>query len=81
MTTHTGTDPYIERTDLFIDGDWQPPLSTETYTVVSPATEEPIGRVPIASAKESTARWPPPGAPSKDRCPRGPPPPLWNEPR
>jgi aldehyde dehydrogenase (NAD+) len=52
MTTHTGTDPYIERTDLFIDGDWQPPLSTETYTVVSPATEEPIGRVPIASAKD-----------------------------
>jgi aldehyde dehydrogenase (NAD+) len=52
MTTHTGTDLYIERTDLFIDGDWQPPLSTETYTVVSPATEEPIGRVPIAGAKD-----------------------------
>jgi hypothetical protein len=45
MTTHTGMDLYIERTDLFIDGDWQPPLSTETYTVVSPATEEPE-RVP-----------------------------------
>jgi hypothetical protein len=30
MTTHTGTDPYIERTDLFIDGDRQPPLSTRS---------------------------------------------------
>ena len=52
MTTHTGMDPYIERTDLFIDGGWQPPLSTETYTVVSPATEEPIGRVPVAGYKD-----------------------------
>ena len=53
MTTHTGTDSHIERTDLFIDGDWQPPLSTETYTVVSPATEEAIGRGPNGSRSTS----------------------------
>ncbi|MGC9538904.1 aldehyde dehydrogenase [Streptomyces sp. UG1] len=52
MTTHTDTDPYIERTALFIDGDWQSTLSEETYTVVSPATEEPMGRVPVAGAKD-----------------------------
>ncbi|MGV9339994.1 aldehyde dehydrogenase [Streptomyces sp. NPDC003688] len=45
-------DTYTEHTTLYIDGDRQQPLSTDTYTVVSPSTEEEIGRVPVAGAKD-----------------------------
>ncbi|MDT4931198.1 MAG: aldehyde dehydrogenase [Pseudonocardiales bacterium] len=34
---------------LFLGGTWQSPLGTETIDVVSPATEELVGRVPAAS--------------------------------
>lgn len=45
-------DTYREHTSLYIDGDLQQPLSAETYNVVSPSTEEEIGRVPVAGAKD-----------------------------
>jgi aldehyde dehydrogenase (NAD+) len=38
---------------LFIGGSWQTPLGQETIDVVSPATEDPIGRVPVASKDDA----------------------------
>jgi betaine-aldehyde dehydrogenase len=40
------------RTDLFIGGGWVAPESTEVIEVVSPATEEVIGRAPHASTAD-----------------------------
>ncbi|EHI12707.1 aldehyde dehydrogenase [Mycolicibacterium thermoresistibile] len=37
---------------FFIDGDWREPASTETFTVISPASGEPIGSVPSASTAD-----------------------------
>ncbi|MEU3657071.1 aldehyde dehydrogenase [Streptomyces sp. NPDC032161] len=45
-------DTYREHTSLYIDGSLQQPLSTTTHTVVSPSTEQEIGRIPIAGAKD-----------------------------
>ena len=40
------------RERFFIDGVWQPPASGELVPVHSPASEEPIGAVPRASAPD-----------------------------
>src|SRR6185295_7854576 len=40
------------REGFFIDGAWQPPASGALAPVSSPATEEPIGAVPRASAPD-----------------------------
>ncbi|GGN19331.1 aldehyde dehydrogenase [Streptomyces fuscichromogenes] len=45
-------DTYRDISSLYIDGEQQRPLSTETYTVVSPSTEEEIGHIPVAGAKD-----------------------------
>jgi aldehyde dehydrogenase (NAD+) len=38
--------------DLFIGGSWQRARSTEYHTVVSPSTEEAVGRVPLGSTMD-----------------------------
>lgn len=40
------------RDRFFIDGQWSAPSTQETFTVVSPATEEPFGEIPVAAAKD-----------------------------
>lgn len=44
-----------ERYGLFIDGNWRPAFSGATYGVVNPATEEPLGEAPRASAEDAEA--------------------------
>jgi aldehyde dehydrogenase (NAD+) len=39
--------------DLFIDGKWTPGEGTDVIDVIDPATEESIGQVPEASAKDA----------------------------
>jgi aldehyde dehydrogenase (NAD+) len=46
------SDVEMVRTDLFIGGGWVAPESTEVIEVVSPATEEVIGRAPHASTAD-----------------------------
>ena len=46
------SDVEMTRTDLFIGGGWVTPQSTEVIEVVSPATEEVIGRAPHASTAD-----------------------------
>jgi aldehyde dehydrogenase (NAD+) len=48
-------DSFTEHTSFYIDGDWQQPLGSETYTVIGASTEEPIGRVPVAGGKDIDA--------------------------
>lgn len=48
-------DSFTEHTSFSIDGGWQQPLGSETYTVIGAATEEPIGRVPVAGTKDIDA--------------------------
>ncbi|MGW0582498.1 aldehyde dehydrogenase family protein, partial [Streptomyces sp. NPDC002920] len=48
-------DSYVEQTSFHIDGSSRPPLSSETYTVISASTEEEIGRVPVAGTKDVEA--------------------------
>ena len=43
------------RDTLFIGGDWVPPAGTATITVVSPATEQAVGRTPLGSAADVDA--------------------------
>src|ERR1700686_3081176 len=40
------------RDRLFIGGDWVAPAGTDMLTVVSPYTERPIGRVPMATTTD-----------------------------
>ena len=40
---------FIERKDLYIDGEWVPSQSRATIEVIAAATELPLGRVPDAS--------------------------------
>ena len=47
------SDVEMVRTDLFIGGGWVAPESTEVIEVVSPATEEVIGRAPHAAVIEA----------------------------
>jgi len=42
----TTTVPTTRRYELFIDGEWLPSLSGETFERESPATGEPIGAFP-----------------------------------
>ena len=49
---------------LFIGGEWVEPSSTSVFDVVSPTTEELVGRVPEARTPTSTGPWPPPARPS-----------------
>lgn len=44
-----------DHNELFIGGSWRPPLGTEVLDVYSPATEERIGRVPLANADDMAA--------------------------
>lgn len=44
-----------ERTDHFIGGAWVPASGSEVLEVVSPATEEVVGRVPVATEAEIDA--------------------------
>src|SRR3954462_7865667 len=37
---------------FYVDGEWVAPESTETFTTISPATEEPVGRSPLAGAAD-----------------------------
>ena len=46
------SDVEMVRTDLFIGGGWVAPESTEVIEVVSPATEEVIGRAPHAGTAD-----------------------------
>jgi len=43
------TPAFLERNDLFIDGEWAPSRSGATIEVLGAATEQPIGRAPDAS--------------------------------
>ncbi|MCB5169121.1 aldehyde dehydrogenase [Streptomyces bambusae] len=43
---------FVEHGKLFIGGEWADPLGTETIEVVSPHTEQVIGRVPHASRED-----------------------------
>ncbi len=45
----------FERTDHFIGGDWIPAAGTEVLEVVSPSTEQVVGRVPVATEAEVDA--------------------------
>ncbi|GAA5121825.1 aldehyde dehydrogenase family protein [Haloechinothrix salitolerans] len=57
----------MQRTNLYIDGEWRPPLSGEYGDVENPATEQLIGQVPAAgvadvdsavlAAREALAGW------------------------
>jgi aldehyde dehydrogenase (NAD+) len=40
---------------LFIGGEWRTPLGRDTIDVVSPATEEVVGRAPLASAEDAAS--------------------------
>lgn len=51
MTEHTGVD-YIEHQQLYIGGALTDPAGGDTIEVVSPHTEQPIGRVPHASRED-----------------------------
>ena len=42
-------------TEFYIDGTWRPTESTETFTVISPSTGEPIGEVPRATRDDIDA--------------------------
>ncbi|WP_375476346.1 aldehyde dehydrogenase family protein [uncultured Jatrophihabitans sp.] len=44
-----------ERSEHFIGGKWLPATGTETLEVISPTTEEVVGRVPIATSGEVDA--------------------------
>src|SRR5258705_10011297 len=41
-----------EHDHLFIGGDWVAPAGSKRLTVVSPYTEQPVGRVPLGSAAD-----------------------------
>ena len=38
--------------DFYIDGAWVPPATPATRDVINPATEQPIGRISMGSAKD-----------------------------
>ena len=40
---------------LYIGGDWVKPKGKEVYTVINPATEEAIGKVPVGTAADADA--------------------------
>jgi acyl-CoA reductase-like NAD-dependent aldehyde dehydrogenase len=40
---------------LYIDGAWATPSSSETISVVSPSTEQVIGRIPQAAGEDIDA--------------------------
>jgi aldehyde dehydrogenase (NAD+) len=42
----------MNRAQLYLDGQWVPPSSTETIPVENPATEEVLGRVPAGTAED-----------------------------
>jgi len=42
-------------TSLFVDGDWRQPSSSEVITVISPATEQAIGRAPCGAEADVDA--------------------------
>ena len=42
----------IERTQIFIDGQWVPSSGSGVITVTNPATEEPFATVPRGSAQD-----------------------------
>ena len=41
--------PLMERDAFFVDGGWVEPASAERFDVVSPSTEQVVGRVPVAT--------------------------------
>ena len=43
---------WIEHTKLYIGGEWVAPSGSDTIEVISPHTEQPIGRVPRATAAD-----------------------------
>ena len=43
----------IERTELYINGQWVLPAGTDTFEVINPATETVLGRVPAATAADA----------------------------
>lgn len=71
-------DRLLHRRDFFIGGRWVPPLGTERVPVVSPATEEVVGEVPVAvtadidaavaAARDAFDRGPWPGTPPAERA-------------
>jgi len=42
------TDQLMYRPEFFVGGDWTPPTGDDMFDVVSPSTEEVVGRVPVA---------------------------------
>ncbi|MBX6320396.1 MAG: NAD-dependent succinate-semialdehyde dehydrogenase [Rhodospirillaceae bacterium] len=44
-----------EQYGLFVDGRWRPAGDGGTYAVINPATEEPIGRAPLATRADAEA--------------------------
>jgi succinate-semialdehyde dehydrogenase/glutarate-semialdehyde dehydrogenase len=40
---------------LFVGGQWRPAAGGASYAVTNPATEEPLGRAPLASAEDAEA--------------------------
>ncbi|MDJ1130680.1 aldehyde dehydrogenase [Streptomyces iconiensis] len=51
MTEHTGVE-YVEHQQLYIGGTLTDPAGEDTIEVVSPHTEQPIGRVPHAARED-----------------------------
>jgi aldehyde dehydrogenase (NAD+) len=51
----TGALPMFERTDHFIAGRWVDANGSETIDVISPSTEQLVGRVPVALPEEIDA--------------------------
>lgn len=45
----------LHRDSFFIDGKWVKPLSSETITIISPRTEEPVGSCPGAGEQDIEA--------------------------
>lgn len=59
------------RDHLYIGGTWVESASSDRLDVISPATEEVIGRVPAATSRTLTARCRPPASPSTTDRGRG----------
>ncbi|KKD02605.1 aldehyde dehydrogenase family protein [Streptomyces sp. WM6386] len=54
MTLQDQSAPVVER-DLFIDNEWRPSTDGRSQSLVNPATEEPFGKVALASSADVDA--------------------------
>lgn len=45
--------PNVPHRELYINGEWQPPLHKRRLDIISPATEEKVGTIPAATAEDA----------------------------